>query len=503
MEPHNTTSSTAGRLIILSNRLPFVLFQNAEGWQVRPSPGGLVTALGPVLRNRGGMWIGWPGAAGKLHAWKTLLQRTRGIGYRIAPVHLSQSELRDYYYGFANEIIWPLFHCQPSRCNFHLHYWQRYRQVNQKFASVVHKHTQAQDYIWVHDYHLMQVAAHLRALQVGSALGFFLHIPFPPPHLFQQLPWRREVLEGLLAYDLLGFQIEQHRNHFIQCVKIRLPEARVKAHKEYLLVHMGNRTTRVQHFPIGIDYETFAQSANTPQVDERQQEILHATDGRTLILGLDRMDYTKGIPQRLEAIRTLFLRYPALRTRITFVQVAVPSRMEVPAYAQLRHEVEQQVGEINGQFTAPGWVPIHYLFRSLSRQELLAYYRSAQIALLTPLDDGMNLVAKEFCACSCEKPGVLILSEFAGAAAQLAPHALIVNPYDVEGTAQAIYLAYRMPRKERALRMSALQAIVRKENVFHWVSSFLRAGLARDLDAYPVTERPSVEEDTGHWWEGA
>ncbi len=479
------------RLVIVSNRLPIVLNHDEGGsWQVQEGSGGLVSALAPVLKNRGGVWIGWPGTTEEENGniKNVLEEETKSFGYSMKPVILTLEEKQKYYEGFANEIIWPLFHDMTAHCNFNPEYWQVYQQVNRKFADVVYQNIRENDFIWIHDYHLMNIATELRSAGVRSELAFFLHIPFPPLDIMVRLPWRFQILHSLLEFNLIGFQTMRDRRNFIHCVKTLIPGVRVFGKGQVQTIRVGEHEIRIGAFPIGIDFHGFVKLAATPEVSEKAWFIHEDLTDRVIILGVDRLDYTKGIPERLKAYRNALARYPELQENVTFVQAVVPSRRSLPRYAALKTEIERLVGEINGQFTRSGWVPIHYFFRSLSRPELLAYYRTSEIALLTPLKDGMNLVAKEYCACKIEENGVLILSEFAGAAAQLQKYAELVNPHDIEGIAETIYRAYKMEPEKRKIRMRRLRYIIRKYDIFWWVDSFLKAAFARDLKDFPYIE---------------
>jgi trehalose 6-phosphate synthase len=503
MPPELRHSTHEKRLVITSNRLPVSLVKEQGRWSARPSAGGLVTALGPALRNRGGMWLGWPGVTHDVNAARILESRTEGIGYTLVPVGLSGEELDKYYLGFSNEIIWPLFHGLQSLCNYDPEYWTSYQTVNRKFAQAILRHTTTDDYVWVHDYQLMTVGHELRNLGVNSSCGFFLHIPFPPPDIFQKLPWRRQILEGLLDFELVGLQTLAHKRNFLHCVRLMIRDAQILGKGPITLVRVKDREVRVGHFPIGIDYQSFARQASSPEVEAECRRLRFALRNRCLILGVDRLDYTKGITYKLDAMRNALRRYPELLHKVTFIQVVVPSRQEIPRYDQLKDEIERKVSQINGEFAVPGWVPIQYIYRSLSRAELVAYYRNAEVALITPLEDGMNLVAKEYCASSFDGNNVLILSEFAGAASQLNRGALLVNPYDQEGVADAVYQAFKMGREERVERMRRLQRSVQAYDVFRWVSSFLQAGRAQVLEDFPEQAIPRGVHDVEFWWEGA
>jgi trehalose 6-phosphate synthase/phosphatase len=500
----------ARRLAVVSNRLPIVLSKSSGSgeWSIVPGSGGLVTALGPVLRDRGGLWIGWLGATSETFTnssrLKELLQKgAEETGYTLKPVDLTEEEVQKYYLGFSNEILWPLFHDLPTRCNFDPGYWKVYQRVNRKFARAVLEHTTPDDYVWVHDYQLIPVARELWKLGKKRHCGFFLHIPFPPLDVFLRLPWRFQFLDALMQYDLVGFQTVRDRRNFIGCIQALTPGVKVVGGGHVCKLTTDHQEIRLGALPISVDYKGFADLAGTPEVAD-QAWIIHANlPNRQLILGVDRLDYTKGIPNRLRAFAAALEHYPQMRRKITLVQVVVPSRECIREYDLLKQDVERLVGEINGQYTEVGWTPIIYMFRSLSRSELVAYYRTCEIALITPLKDGMNLVAKEYCACNVDEAGVLILSEFAGAAAQLHNDALLVNPYDIEGVAEAIYRAFSMTPDERTARMKRLRRSIKRQNVFHWVQSFLRAGIESDLGSFPMmelfvprrTKRRSIHKD--------
>lgn len=481
------------RLAVVSNRLPIVLKKEKRGrWQIESGSGGLVTALGPVLKHRDGLWIGWIGTnaeetpAGPLLG-DLLSLGTRETGYSLKPVNLTREEVRKYYFGFSNEILWPLFHDLFSHCVFDPTYWSFYEQVNRKFAGAVVQNTDESDYVWVQDYHLILVGRELKRLGARRDAGFFLHIPFPPLDIFLKLPWRFEILEALLEYDLIGFQTVRDLRNFIGCVRALL-SCKVTGSKYLNRILLHDREVLVGAFPISIDYDEFESLARTSGVADTAW-IIHANlPRRQLILGVDRLDYTKGIPERLLAFGHALARYPDMRRKVNLVQVVVPSRGGVEEYGKLKQEIERLVGEINGRYTDVGWTPIHYIYRSLPRPELVAYYKTCEIALITPLKDGMNLIAKEYCASNIEEKGVLILSEFAGAASQLHQNALLVNPYDRQRTADAIHTAFLMTHDERQARMRRLRRSIRKNDIVNWVNSFLQAGIAQDLRDFPRAE---------------
>lgn len=465
------------RLIVISNRLPVRLKQErAQSWHVEPSSGGLVTALGPVLRQRGGVWIGWPGAVsgGSEILESTLRDACVDWSYRLVPVQLSEGEVRDFYRGFANEVVWPLFHDCFNLCNFDPAYWDAYTRANRKFAERAAEIVQPEDVVWVHDYQLMDVGRQLRRLGVCNRIGFFNHIPFPTPDIFRRLPWRERILDSLLEYDLLGFQLPSDERHFYEC-REHLLGARRMPGRPMGLVKTAQKQ-RVGHFPISIDFDEFADLAASRRVEKLARLLRFKSRGRKIVLGVDRLDYSKGLLEKLAGFRYALEKYPALRGSVTLVQHVVPSREKVAEYKALRLRIERAVGEINGRFSEPGWIPVHYYFQSLPRDELCAHYRASDICLITSVKDGMNLIAKEYCAAQVDgTDGVLILSEFTGSATELGSDALLVNPCDVEGVCDAIQRAFSMDAAQRAERMRKLRERVRVHDVHHWVDTYLAA----------------------------
>ena len=511
------------RLVVVSNRLPVSIVKNENGEAtVVPGSGGLVTALSPVLRNRGGIWIGWPGCNDTPNLDALLNEGGRETGYQLLPVKLSQEEIDGFYVGFSNEVLWMLFHDFISLCNFEPAYWPVYQRVNEKFAAAIALHTRPDDYIWVHDYHLLLIAAKLKAQGVKRRTGFFLHTPFPPLDGFLKLPWRGDILEGMLQYDLLGFQTMRDMRNFIQCARALIPRARVgtpgsntlktvisTARKLFPLgewekvdpvvsLTTPRHQLRVGAFPISIDFKDFVRRAGKPEVNDEVMRIKGLLPQSKLVLGIDRLDYSKGIPLRIRAFGEALKTYPELRGNITLLQVVIPSRLDVERYQLLKRDIDRLVGEINGRYSEAGWTPVSYLFRALSPRELLAYYRRSDIALITPFKDGMNLIAKEYCACNLDDDGVLILSEFAGAAAQMSADALLVNPYDVKGMADAIHRAFHMEVEERRRRMRNLRRSVLEHNIFRWVDNFLTAAIAKQIKDFPHVKDfiPALHRDT-------
>lgn len=462
--------STPDRLVIVSNRLPVTIERTPEGVAVNPSSGGLVAALLPLFEATGGVWIGWPGADYAPDIQSALNTRCAPDS-SFEPVFLTPPEMAHFYNGCCNEIVWPLFHDLQSRCNFNPLHWSVYRDVNEKFADAVERTVRRDDFVWVHDYQLMMLADCLRARGIHSMLSYFHHIPFPPPDVFEKLPWRKEVLRGLLQFNRLGFQTDRDRRNFVACLRRCIGSIKVRLRGNKFVVAAEGLHVEIASFPISIDFQALAADADQPQVRNRVQEIRRKVGDQSLVLGVDRLDFTKGISQRLIAFRTLLEIKPELRGRVTLVQLIVPSREQITTYLDCRTEVEKLVSQINGEFGRPGWSPVNYLHRRVSREELLALYCAADVALVTPVKDGMNLVAKEFCAARNDERGVLVLSEFAGAAAELNSGALLVNPYDAEGLATELHRALSMPEEEQKTRMQKMRHRIRTNDVFVWCKS--------------------------------
>ncbi len=465
-------------LVIVSNRLPLSFERDGGALHAKASSGGLVTALEPLLREHGGVWVGSAGTEQEAEAQKQvheqLAELSREHHYRYEPLFLTPEEQAKFYEGFSNEIVWPLFHDLQSRCNFDPGYWEFYLSVNRRFADAAASIAKKNSLIWINDYQLMQVAPILRRRVPKARLAFFLHIPFPPPDIFEKLPWRRAVLEGLLAHNVIGLQTARDQRNFIACLRTFMPHLQLAREGELRIVRDGTRETVVGAFPISIDFADFAEAADADDVRRRLFELRQHFGEVNTILGIDRLDYTKGIPERIKAFGLLLRKYPEFRRRACLVQIVVPSRETIPGYQALKSEIERLISFVNGEFAEPGWVPINYIHRSLPRTELLALYRTSRVALVTPLKDGMNLVAKEYCACRLENDGVLILSEFAGAATELKNGSMQVNPYDQNDVADALARALNMDPAEQRRRMLRLRNQVRRADLAAWLQAFMR-----------------------------
>jgi trehalose 6-phosphate synthase/phosphatase len=458
------------RYLIVSNRLPVTVVASGDGFELKPSAGGLATAMAGLGGSGEMRWIGWPGdttalseeACGRLDG--ELLTRD------LVSVHLSATDVQGFYEGFSNGVLWPLFHYKIERVNTDAwRDWEAYESVSRQFAETVAAHWREGDRIWIHDYQLMLVPAMVRALLPHACIGFFLHIPFPSLEVFRILPWRREVVEGLLGSDVIGFQTYGYQRHFASCL-LRMMGLDVVVDE----FHWQDRLVRLGTFPIGIDTADFIARASHPAAGEAAAKIIARTPGVKLLLGVDRLDYSKGLPRRFLAIERLLEIDPELAGCFRFVQVAVPSRTTVASYAKFRRQLDELVGRINGRFSTTDWAPIQYLYRSVSAEELVALYRAADVMVVTPLRDGMNLVSKEYAACRVHDDGVLVLSEFAGAAWELG-EAVQVNPYNVHEAALALRQAILMDPAEQRARMEPMRRRVREWDVQAWVRSFAGA----------------------------
>lgn len=467
-----------GRLLIVSNRLPVSFEADGDHLKMKPGSGGLISALEPLLRSQGGVWVGNAGSEDPIRVEECLRESAREHAYEYQPVFLSKEEQDNFYEGFSNEVIWPLFHDLQSRCNFEPKFWDFFLRVNRKFAEATAEVAEKNDVIWIHDYQLMNVGAYLRKRLPHAKIHFFLHIPFPSPDIFSKLPWRKEILEGLLEYDVVGLQTEHDLRNFLGCLRANLSHVSLSRKGELHLVRFEKKEAVVGAFPIGIDFDGFSAIAESQEVEERTAQVKSHLSSISMILGIDRLDYTKGISERIKAFGAFLRRYPEFRRRASFLQVAIPSRESIPGYQRLKEEIERLVTQVNGEFGEPGWVPINYMYRAINKTELLSLYRAADVALVTPLKDGMNLIAKEYCAARVDKQGVLVLSEFAGAAAELRNGAILVNPYDELALAEALRTALTMPSFEQRRRMLRLRNQVRRANLKRWVNRFL--AVARD-----------------------
>ncbi|HEX5907041.1 MAG TPA: trehalose-6-phosphate synthase [Propionibacteriaceae bacterium] len=451
--------------VVVANRLPVDRVENPDGGaEWRPSPGGLVTAFEPIMHRRHGAWVGWQGAAASQE-----LEPFEHAGLALVPVPLSSSEVEEYYEGFSNATLWPLYHDAIAPPQFRREWWDTYVIVNQRFADRVAEVAAEGAVVWIQDYHLQLVPQMLRRQRPDVRIGFFLHIPFPPTELYVQLPWRMQILEGLLGADIVGFQLPGGARNFVRLVRDRLG-------LETLRDRIRTRDSRevlARAYPISIDAKGLHELAAGDQAAERAAEIRNDLgDPRVLFLGVDRLDYTKGIPERIQAFGELLAEGRIDPDDVVFLQLAIPSRQRVEQYRQLRDDIDQLVGRINGEVQRIGRPPIIYLHVSYPRVEIAAFYRAADVMVVTPLRDGMNLVAKEYVACRQRDDGALVLSEFTGAARELR-QAYLTNPHDIDGLKDRMVEAMNDSSRNKAQRMKAMRRQVFENDIDKWASMFL------------------------------
>ncbi len=493
MEEPSSFLKPGERLVLVSNRLPVVLQSTDTGVQVTLASGGLATGLGTPHREGGGPWVGWPGTVQEGDGLAPELAEALE-GLQMVGVPLTAEEHDAYYHRISNRCLWPLFHYFTDQMCFDHGDWEVYRRVNRKFANRVLEHVRPDDLVFVQDFHLLLVPGMLREAMPELRIGFFLHIPFPSSEIYRILPVRREVLEGLLGADMIAFHTPDYVRHFRSALR-RVLGVEVGA----TLLHYQGRQVRLLAQPLGIRPEEWEERAAQAEVQAELQRLRGIADGRRVILGVDRLDYTKGIPARLRAFAELLHRDPQLAEEVMMIQVAVPSRVEVEEYRNLKDEVDRLAGQINGQYGRLGRQPLHYHFRGVSPATLSALYQLADVALVTPLRDGLNLVAKEYVASRVHDDGVLVIGEFTGAAWELG-EALHVNPFDVAGMAEALRAALDMPRPEQQRRMIPMRARLRRGNVHVWTRKCMEAiRTVRRPAGIPLLAGAALDEAVAAW----
>lgn len=484
-------STQKSKTIIVSNRLPVRIVREEENLSFTPSEGGLATGLGSIYKQGDNIWLGWPGAV--LGSKSEESQTRKELkAQNMVPVFLTEEDIELYYEGFSNETLWPNFHYFNQFSEFKTEYWESYKQVNQKFAEQILKHANANDIIWIHDYQLLLLPALIRKERPEISIGFFLHIPFPSYESFRLIPWRRELLLGMLGADFLGFHTYDDTRHFLSSVSRLAGVGNEHGHINY-----NNRQIMADALPMGIDYDKYAETAAAPETLEREVRYRTSIGSQQLILSIDRLDYSKGIPHRLKAFQKLLERYPQYREKVSLLMVVVPSRDQVGKYKELKEEIDLLVGRINGQYSRLSWTPIHYFYRSYPLHALSAFYRMAHVCLVSPMRDGMNLVCKEFIASKLDKKGVLILSEMAGASKELSD-ALLVNPNNREQMVEAIKEALEMKEDEQIHRMTVMQNTLKRYNIYHWVELFMNrlAVVKAEQDALKTKRLDEDSEET-------
>jgi trehalose 6-phosphate synthase/phosphatase len=464
------------RLLIVSNRLPYSLQLKEDAIEFTRSPGGLVSGLTSYLShgektpgNGDFLWVGWPGQSVPEELQQKVIDHSFS-DFNSYPVFLNEESMEAFYHGFCNSTIWPLFHYFPSYAQFNADHWNQYKEVNRIFCDAVVKVAKPDDLIWVQDYHLMLLPQMLRERLPEASIGFFLHIPFPSFEVFRVLPkmWRAGILIGLLGADLIGFHTHHYTQYFLRCA------LRILGYEHsFGQITIGNRIAIADTFPMGIEFKKFQEGPKTPQVIQEYSSLRDNFGNRKVILSADRLDYSKGIINRLEGFEIFLERNPEWHDRVTLLLVVVPSRIGVDHYQFLKQQIDEMVGKVNGKFGTISWTPIVYQYRSLDFEQLVAVYRASDVALITPLRDGMNLISKEYVASRIDQTGVLILSEMAGASSELG-EAIIINPNNREEISDAIGEALQMPEYEQSKRISMMQSRLEYYNVIHWAEEFLK-----------------------------
>jgi trehalose 6-phosphate synthase/phosphatase len=472
-----------GRLIIVSNRLPIRVKRTPDGFTYRQSVGGLATGLSAIYGDRNVRWLGWPGVATRDEKAKAEIERCLRKQYNCQPLFIPRRDFDGFYGGLSNGCLWPLFHYFTGNVSYDPKEWRAYEKVNRLFRDKLVEMARPGDRFWIHDYHLLLLPGMLREKLPDAPIGFFLHIPFPSFEILRMMPWRERILEGMLGADLIGFHTYSYARHFLSSL-LRL----MGLENEFGRTLVGERPVKIDIFPLGVDAEHFAAMHERPDVRGHLADLRAKTEQRKVILSVDRLDFTKGIIERLRAYECFLEHHPEWSDRVVLILLCVPSRTNVPEYAALKRRVDEVVGNINGRFARPGWDPIWYLYRSLPVEELSALYLAADVAIVTPLRDGMNLISKEYIATRTDGTGVLILSETAGSAEELG-EAIIVNPRNVEGAAKAIHRALTMPQHAQQARNQRLLARVNQYDNAQWAGDFLG-----QLEAV-VRERPMYRRD--------
>ncbi len=454
------------KIIIVSNRLPVKIIQNADDFEIQPSEGGLATGLASIHEQGENLWIGWPGLPSEQLDDPDYFTRKLDK-LRLVPLYLNEEEINGFYEGFSNEVLWPIFHYISTYANYDLHNWETYKRVNERFRDIIVQHAAPNDTIWVHDYQLLLLPGLLRDAFPEATIAYFQHIPFPSQELFRLIPWRRELLEGMLGADLLGFHTFGDVRHFISSAT-RI--AGIHSHSSRLEV--DGRAVFAEPYPMGTDSQRFSELSDDSDVLQRVAQLKENYMGQKVMLSIDRLDYSKGILQRLQALELLLSENPQFHKKLILYMIVVPSRDTVPEYQRLKDQIDRLVGHINARYGSYDWYPIAYFYHSYPVKEIVALYHTADICLVTPLRDGMNLVSKEYVASKNDASGVLILSELAGASNELID-AVIVNPNNIHDICNAMISALEMPEQEMKKRMGAMRSVVFKFNIHHWARLFL------------------------------
>lgn len=477
--------------VLMSNREPYVHERTKRGIKCRMPAGGLVAALDPVMRATGGTWIAWGSGSADMETADPegkILVPPDEPRYVLKRIWLTTKEVADYYYGFSNRVIWPVCHMFQENAQFERDYWETYKKVNAKFAAAAVEEMGREGRLWIQDVHYCLVPSMVRDERHDANIALFWHVPFPALETFSCIPWRKELLMGLLGCDLIGFHTSMYANNFLATVKKEIPEATVAGSD---IEHEG-RVTRVRSFPLGIDYEGYLARGKDESIRRRAARMRRRMDIPHVIFAVDRLDYTKGILNRFLAFERFLESNPKFIGKVSFIQVASPTREVISEYREMKRQVEETVGRVNGRFQQPNWTPIIYMNRYVPGDELMVYYVMADVAMITPVIDGMNLVAKEYI--TLNDHGVLILSEFAGASEEMSA-ALIVNPYDVEMSAKAILKALTMTPEERTRHVQALRAVIKEHDLYWWLDTFMKEW-GVEISSLDWKDRPPLDPAT-------
>ncbi|MFZ7134034.1 MAG: bifunctional alpha,alpha-trehalose-phosphate synthase (UDP-forming)/trehalose-phosphatase [Eubacteriales bacterium] len=480
------------KIIFISNRLPVTVKRNNQNLEYHKSIGGLATGLKSYHEGSNSIWAGWTGIADEEISEQdsAIIQKKLKEDYQCLPIFLSNKDIDQYYYGFCNNTIWPLFHYFTNTTEYEIETWKAYQKVNEKFFNTIDPMIEEGDVIWIHDYQLMLLPQMIKERHPNTQIGFFLHIPFPSYEIFRLLIWREEVLLGLLGADLIGFHTYEYARHFLSCTR-RLLGLEHNLNK----ITYEDRYVQVDAFPMGIDYERFSKSYDDNQFQKEAKEILESIKGTKMILSIDRLDYTKGIPERIKAYRCFLMTYPEYQEKVRLNLIVAPSRVEVESYSELRREITELVSEINGEFGTVSWMPIWFFFQSFTQESLIAFYRHSDVLLVTPLRDGMNLVAKEYIAARNDYEGMVVISETAGAASELG-EAVVVNANDNDAVASGIKSALEMPRNEKISRNKIMHNRLKRYNVEFWASEFIHTLNQAANDSALIIAQRSIERDS-------
>lgn len=461
---------SGSKIVLMSNREPYMHERGKRGIKCKVPNGGLVTALDPVMQATKGTWIAWGSGSADMEVSDQVgkvMVPPDCPKYTLRRIWLSTKEVADYYYGFCNRVIWPVCHMFQENAQFDRDYWETYKKVNDKFSAAAVDEMNDGDNLWIQDVHYCLVPARVREKMPHANIALFWHIPFPAVEAFSCIPWRNELIRGLLGADLLGFHTNTYSVNFLNAVRKEVPDAIVTDSA----IELGGHVTRVRTFPIGIDYQSYRALGEAETIRKRAARMRKKLDIDHILLGVDRLDYTKGILNRFLAFERFLELNPRYQGKASFIQVASPTRSIITEYREMKRQIEETVGRVNGRFQQPNWTPIIYMNRHIPGDELLVLYEVADVAMITPVVDGMNLVVKEYV--TVNEHGVVILSEFAGASEEMR-EALIVNPYDVDMSAAAILKALTMTQEERQRHIRSLRAVVREHDVFWWLNTFMK-----------------------------